>query len=326
MEIYIKNFLNNLLAERGYSKNTIESYKNDLTNFKNYLNDNKIIFENIKYEDLRKYLEFLYKKDFVETTISRNISVIKQFYNFLQLEEIIKDNPSEMLETFKKDEVLPKFLTVDEIDKILTFSKKDKSDFGLQFYTMLELLYATGMRVSELVELKIYDIQKKYRKDGLWEIDNFLLIKGKGNKERLIPINKNAKDALVKYLIRRENLLKNNKSEWLWTTMIKFSRNIDKERLKVGKDNHISRQIFAKKLKELAIKCDIDENKIFPHSIRHSFATHLLNNGADLRVLQELLGHSDISTTEIYTHIVDDKLKDIVNKLHPMAKDKDEIK
>ena len=273
--------------------------------------------------DLKKYIEYLYNKGSSVSTLSRNISSLKQFFIFLQLENVIENNPAELLELPKKQEKLPVFLSEEEVDLLLDKAKEDSSNYGIQFYCMLELLYATGMRVSELVELKISDIQKKYRKDGLYTIDDYLIIKGKGSKERLVPINNRAKEILIKYLNLRERLLQNKHSEWLWTTLVNFSKTKKDTKIKYKtKDNHITRQIFALNLKELAINCGIDIDKISPHIIRHSFATHLLNRGADLRILQELLGHSDISTTQIYTHIVDDKLKNIVNSLHPLAKDK----
>lgn len=321
MNIYLDNFLNGLAAEKGTSRNTIISYKNDLENFLNYFDSKSI--EKLQIEDLKKYIEFLYKKNYSSSTMARNISAIRQFFIFLQLEGIIKNNPAELLEMPKKRETIPQFISEDEINRLLSSAKKDTSNYGVQFYCMLELLYATGLRISELVELKISDIQKKYRKDGLYTVDDFLIINGKGNKERLVPINKSAKDILIKYINLREMLLNGRKSEWLWTTMVTFSKNKKDTKVKYkNKDNHISRQIFALNLKQLAIDNDVDEDKVFPHSIRHSFATHLLHRGADLRVLQELLGHSDISTTQIYTHIVDEKLKNIVNTLHPLAKDK----
>ena len=324
MEKYLENFLDYIIAEKGESNNTLLSYKNDLKDFFEFLKDSKKDILKLKLIDLRKYLEYLYKKGFSNSTLLRKTSAIKQFFDFLQLEEVITENPTELLQISKQEENLPKYLTEDEINKIIDLAKKDISNYGIQFYAMIELLYATGLRVSELVELKISDIQKKYRKDGLYTIDDFLIIKGKGGKERFIPINKSAKTALIKYLNLRDYLLGDKKSEWLWTTKTEFSK--DRKNTKVifnEKDNHVSRQRFGVYLKNLAIESNIDPDKVFPHSIRHSFATHLLNRGADLRIIQELLGHSDISTTQIYTHIIDDKLKNIVNTLHPLAKDKD---
>lgn len=321
MNIYIENFLNNLLAEKGSAKNTIISYKKDLEELFDFLKDIKI--EEITTKDLKKYLEFLYKNGVATSTMARHISAIKQFFNFLQLENIITENPASLLDHPKIQANIPEILTEKEIEKLLDTAKKDKSNYGMQLYTMLELLYATGLRISELVEMKISDIQKKYRSDGLYTIDDFLIINGKGNKERLIPINKTAKDALIKYINLRESLLNGKKSEWLWTTMATFSKDKKNTKVVFKKDNHIARQIFALNLKQLAIESNINPEKVHPHILRHSFASHILQRGADLRVVQELLGHSDISTTQIYTHIADEKLKKIVNELHPLVKDKD---
>ncbi len=321
MNIYLDNFLNNLKVEKGSAKNTLLSYKNDLEDLFLFLEELDI--KKITTKDLKKYIENLYKNGVAPSTMARHISAIKQFFNFLQLEEIITENPATLLEHPKIQNDVPQVLSEDEVKIMLNEAKKDTSNYGIQFYTMLELLYASGLRVSELVELKISDIQKKYRKDGFYTIDDFLIIKGKGNKERIVPINKTAKDALIKYLNLRENLLQNKKSEWLWSTMATFSKNKKDTKVKFKKDNHIARQIFALNLKQLAIRNNISPDKVHPHVIRHSFATHILQRGADLRVIQELLGHSDISTTQIYTHVADEKLKNIVNTLHPLAKDKD---
>lgn len=324
MDNNLDNFLNALLSERGSAKNTITSYRNDLEKFFEYFLNKNINPLEIKIEDLRKYIEFLYKNGFSSATISRNISAIRQFYIFLQIENIISENPAELLEFSSKNEIIPSVLNEDEVNSLLNIAKKDTSNYGIQFYSMLELLYATGLRISELVELKISDVQKKYKKNGDYTIDDFIIVNGKGNKERLVPINKSAKSVLIKYLNLREELLNGKKSEWLWTTLVTFSKKKHSTLVIYRKkDNHISRQIFALNLKQLSIDCGLDCEKVFPHSIRHSFATHMLQHGADLRVLQELLGHSDISTTQIYTHIANEKLKSIVNKLHPLAKDKD---
>ncbi len=321
--MYIESFITSLIVEKNIAKNTAISYKNDLSNFFVFLRKEiKKDLKEINYKDLKKYIENLYQKGYSTSTLSRNISALRQFFIFLQLENIIKDNPAKLLEIPKKEEKIPIFLNENEVDLLLEEAKKYNTDYGLQFYCMLEMLYSSGMRVSELVELKISDIQKKYRKDNSYTIENFLLINGKGNKERIIPINQEAKVILIKYLNLRDYLLKDKKSEWLWTTKVIFSK--EKKDTKIlfnSKDNHITRQAFALNLKQLAINCNIDTDKVSPHSIRHSFATHLLNRGVDLRTLQELLGHSDISTTQIYTHIGNEKLKSIVNNLHPLNKD-----
>jgi integrase/recombinase XerD len=314
---YLNKFLDMIKAERGLAKNTLISYKNDLEYFiKNTKNPIKITAL-----DIKNHLRQLYSDGISENSLSRKISSIKQFFNFLQLEEIIKENPALLIEHPKHSKKIPKYLTEKEVDTLLKNAKRNKTPSGIRFYCMLELLYATGLRVSELVSIPISAIQKKYKKDGFFNIDNFLIIKGKGNKERLVVINKTAKNILKDYLDLRTSLLGEKHSKWLFTIMVKFpTKKNYPDKLKYKKDNHISRQVFALILKELALKSNIDEEKVSPHIIRHSFATHLLNNGADLRVLQELLGHSDISTTQIYTHILDSKLKNIVNTLHPLAK------
>jgi len=320
MNIYLENFLNDLSVTRGASKNTISSYKNDLNKLIAFLGKDKINITEVKSDHLKKYLQHLYINNVSSATTARNISSIKQFFIFLQLEGVIPESPAKLLEAPKMREHMPQYLTEQEMTTMLDKAQKNSSNYGLQFYCMLELLYATGIRVSELVELKIGDIQKKYRRDGSYTIDDFLIIKGKGNKERLLPINKDAKNSLIKYLNLRNYLLGGKKSEWLWTTMVKFSDKKKDTKVIYRKDNHMPRQIFALHLKKLALSCNINTNKVFPHSIRHSYATHLLQRGADLRLLQELLGHSDISTTQIYTHVADGKLKELVNRLHPLAK------
>ncbi|MDR3289850.1 MAG: tyrosine recombinase [Rickettsiales bacterium] len=317
MKQYLNDFINSMLVERGVSKNTIISYKNDLEDLFDYVENREITPELLK-----KYIVSLYEKKFESTSISRKISTIRQFFIFLQLENIIQTNLADLLESPKKQEILPEFLTQEEMEKLLNISKKDTSAFGILCYTMLEVLYATGLRVSELVELKINVLQKKFKANGAFTLDDYMIVNGKGNKERIVPINKTAKNALMEYLNLRNCLLKLDNSVWLWTTKVKFSQHKKDTRVIIGKEGHISRQKFALWLKDLSIKSGVNHEKVHPHSIRHSFATHLLNNGADLRVLQELLGHSDIATTQIYTHIADDKLKEMINKLHPLAKKK----
>jgi integrase/recombinase XerD len=314
---YLDKFLSMIKAERGLAENTSISYKNDLEYF---IKNNRNPLD-VTTSDIQDYLKQLYEEGISVSSLSRKISSIKQFFNFLQIEGIIKDNPALLIEHPKHSQTIPKYLNEEEVKSLLRAAKRDRSPNGIRFYCMLELLYATGLRVSELVSLKISAIQKKYTKNRLYNIDDFLVITGKGNKERLALINKTARDVLKDYLDLRTKLLNGEISQWLFTTMVKFPvTETFKKTPKVKKDAHLSRQIFALMLKEVASKCGINPDRISPHVIRHSFATHLLNNGADLRVLQELLGHSDIATTQIYTHILDSKLKNIVNTLHPLAK------
>ncbi len=336
MNNLIENFLQKLRSEDGLAINTISSYKKDLELFEIFLKDKKISLERSELEDFKQYLHLLYNKNLKSASISRKISCFKNFFQFLENEKIITKNPTINLETPKKDFKLPKALGEEEMFKLLDCANKDQSENGLRLACMLEVLYAAGLRVSELVSLP---------KNAIQFDKNYLIVKGKGSKERIAPLNGSAQSILKKYL----KICDQNDSKWLFygaknihraknpfgSNYEKIPQN-DQNNTKNGKnqqkntdfsikslklqDKHITRQGFHGLLKQLAIKAGIDPTRVHPHVIRHSFASHLLNNGADLRILQELLGHSDISTTQIYTHILDSKLKDIVFKHHPLAK------
>ena len=315
---YIDRFINSLLSVDGLSKNTIDAYKNDLNKLCRYFNNKNIL--NLKQVELEEYIRFL-SNLYSSKTVDRNISSIKHFYDFLQLEKIIKHNPSTLLEHQKQEKQLPKFLTENEINALIETSAQDKSNFGIQFNCMLELLYASGMRISELVSLKMSNLEKDFSfKNNNYKIKNYLKIVGKGSKERIIPITENAVKILENYLKLREMLLNGVYSEYLFTTKVIFSRNNSTNKKYKSKDGHITRQIFARKLKDLAIKVGINQEKISPHVIRHSVATHLLKHGVDIRIIQQILGHSDISTTQIYTHLNNDEFKKTIKKYHPLAK------
>lgn len=316
MNKYLLLFLNSILTTEGLSKNTVEAYKRDIVKLEEYFKNKDILY--IEQKDLEKYINYL-SINFSSKTVDRNISSIKHFYDFLQLEKIIKHNPSTLIEHKKQELHLPQFLTEEEIDKLLNKAKQDDSNYGVQFYCMLELLYATGMRVSELVSIE--NVEKDFNlKDNSYKIKDSIRIIGKGNKERIIPITKTAVDILEKYIKLREKLLNGVYSKYLFTTKVIFSKN-DSKKVKYKKtDNHITRQVFARHLKELAINVGIDQKKISPHVIRHSIATHLLKNGVDIRIIQQILGHSDISTTQIYTHINDGVAKSTIEKYHPLSK------
>ena len=315
---YIDRFINSLLSVDGLSKNTIDAYKNDLNKLCRYFNNKNIL--NLKQVELEEYIRFL-SNLYSSKTVDRNISSIKHFYDFLQLEKIIKHNPSTLLEHQKQEKQLPKFLTENEINALIETSAQDKSNFGIQFNCMLELLYASGMRISELVSLKMSNLEKDFSfKNNNYKIKNYLKIVGKGSKERVIPITENAVKILENYLKLREMLLNGVYSEYLFTTKVIFSRNNSTNKKYKSKDGHITRQIFARKLKDLAIKVGINQEKISPHVIRHSVATHLLKHGVDIRIIQQILGHTDISTTQIYTHLNNDEFKKTIKKYHPLAK------
>lgn len=316
-ENLIKIFLNKLRAEDGLSANTIISYRKDLELLLNFLKDKKTTFEKLKEKDLQDYLLKLHQENFKSASSARKISVFKNFFRFLIDEKIIKKNPTIYLQAPKADIKLPKFLTEKEMFAMLNYIDNDKSEFGIKLSCMLEILYSAGLRVSELVSIPIDAISK----DGE-SLKNYLIIRGKGNKERIAPLNKSAIRKLIEYLkVRKENGLED--SRWLFSGTIRSSKKQDKIRtnhLKFENQTHLTRQRLHQMIKELAIKVNINPSRVHPHVIRHSFATHLLNSGVDLRILQELLGHCDISTTEIYTHILDSKLKDLVLNHHPLAK------
>ena len=312
----ILDFLETLKVENGLSKNTLQSYNFDLQLFLKFLQKANQNFLDVNEKLVRSYLNQLYKDEIAPASVSRKISVLRKFYQFLETESLINTNPTLNLVKPREEKKLPKVLSEEEIVKLLTTVNEDKSDFGLRLSCMLEILYASGLRVSELVALPIFAISKSGS-----EIKNYLLIKGKGNKERIAPLNKSAIRILEDYLECRRRLGQQD-SKWLFCGH--FRANKEANLVKSAQrfhiiDQHITRQRFHQMLKELAVNAGVDENRVSPHVIRHSFATHLLNRGADLRILQELLGHSDISTTQIYTHIMDSKLKELVAKHHPLA-------
>ena len=314
-QIYIKNFLQKLRAEDGLAHNTTLSYGKDLELFLQFLAKKNIALLLVDLALLKDYLYKLHQDKLKSSSISRKISCLKNFYKFLEIENLIKENPAAQLKSPKRESKLPKFLSEEEMLKILNCANNDGSEFGVKLACMLEILYASGLRVSELVSLPIAAIQ--YEETGL---RNYLIVTGKGSKERIAPLNKAAISRLLRYLKLR-NELGFEKSKWLFVGNFRFSKT--KEKINHSdkiQDAHLTRQRFHQMLKELATRAGIDSKKVHPHAVRHSFATHLLNSGVDLRILQELLGHADIATTEIYTHILDSKLKDLVFKHHPLSK------
>lgn len=313
----IELFIEKIRSEDGLSENTSLSYRRDLELFLIFLDQEKINILEVDLSILRKYLLDLDNQALKSSSILRKISCIKNFYKFLLQENLIKENPASEIESPKKSRKLPKYLTQEEILKMLTEVNNDQSEFGLKLATMLEIMYSAGLRVSELVSLPYFALSFNDQ-----EIRNYLIIKGKGQKERIAPLNNATIAILKKYLALRKKIAIDD-SKWLFVGNARSSKTKNiKDSIKKGNfsQKHITRQRFHGMLKELAIKVGIDPTRVHPHVIRHSFATHLLNNGIDLRHLQELLGHSDITTTEIYTHIMSKKLKQIIDTHHPLAK------
>jgi integrase/recombinase XerD len=306
---HLEAFLEMMIAERGAADNTIESYQRDLTEVSNFLSERRTSLNKATSDDIKAYLKQMSDEGYAASSQSRHLSSMKQFYRFLHDEGILDDDPTGIIDAPKSGLKLPKTLSEDEVGQLLDLAEAEaktaKGDKDLisktRFRALLELLYATGMRVSELVALPIGVLKRD---------EPFLIIKGKGNKERLVPISQAAKSALADYLAAMEAYQAKQKNPE--ETPFLFPAN--------SKTGYLARQVFARELKSIAAQAGIDVEKVSPHVLRHAFASHLLSNGADLRAVQELLGHSDISTTQIYTHVLDERLKKLVNEHHPLAK------
>ncbi|TLS35664.1 site-specific tyrosine recombinase XerD [Pseudalkalibacillus caeni] len=296
MKENVQDFLHYLIVERSLSQNTLDAYRRDLNQYTDFLKEKESIQS---FNDVRRVhiLNFLYQlKDSgkASATIARNVASIRAFHQFLLREKAAEQDPSVHIETPKTERKLPKILSTAEVETLMEAPKANNA-FGLRDKAMLEVLYATGLRVTELVELTLNDVHLTM---------GFIRTLGKGNKERIVPLGKMAKKALTDYIEKgRPQLLKGKKSDSLFLN---------------HHGEHLSRQGFWKILKKLALEANINK-PLTPHTLRHSFATHLLENGADLRAVQELLGHADISTTQIYTHVTKTRLKDIYSTYHPRA-------
>lgn len=291
----IYDFLNYCIFEKGLSDRTKASYHNDLEIYKNFLENNGVI--NVKEIQSEHIKEFLKERNNEETTtIAHNLTVIKNFHSYLLKENLVKNDVSEFIERPKLRKALPKTLSIEDIDKLLDIELT--SPFDYRNKAMLELMYGCGLRVSELVNLEMNDLDMA---------NCFIRIMGKGNKERTIPLGEYSIHYLKEYLLVREQLLKKRPCNKLFL------------------NNHglgITRQGFFKNLKEILEEKGLNPN-VSPHTLRHSFATHLINRGADLRSIQEMLGHSDISTTKIYTRVSDEKVLEDYNKFHLRSNNKE---
>lgn len=294
MNNLITEFCHYMASEKMRSLNTISSYRSDLENYVYYL-ENKLLIDDIKHvtsDDIKSYFAYMKKMGYSATSISRELSSIRAFHKFLHIEKIVDENVSQNLSTPKKDKKLPTVLSVEEVMKILNLLNDD-TIYNARNHAMIEVMYACGLRVSELVNLQISDLHLTSK---------MISTKGKGSKERVIPINDYASKVLRNYIIdARPLLLKNKNSNYLFLN---------------NQGEPISRQSFFILIKKLCKEAGI-QKEISPHTLRHSFATHLLEAGTDLRLIQEMLGHEDISTTQIYTHLSKQKIKDIYNTSHP---------
>ena len=297
--LILENFLEVLASEKGLALNTRISYKNDILQFLVFLEKNKKKINEITSIDIEKFTSKFTTQGLEKSTISRKMSALSHFFIFLLEENMIKRNPINELDLPKQIKKLPKILSVDQVEKLIKSSREDQSINGIRLNTMIEILYATGIRVSELVEMKL---------SATYAEKNFLLVQGKGNKERLVPISENTEGKIKDFLKIRNKFLNNDsESKWLFPS-------------KQSSKGHITRQRFNQLLQTLCERVNLNNIKISPHKLRHAFATHLLANGVDLRSLQQMLGHADISTTQIYTHVLKDRLKKLVSDNHPLSK------
>lgn len=294
----VEAFLEMMSAERGAARNTIDAYRRDLTDYLGFLATRQASPASAARTDIVAYLGSLADQGLAPSTSARHLSAVRQFHRFLCADNIRADDPTRIVASPQARRPLPKVLSVAEVDRLLALAEAEASAdqseqkrmLALRLYVLLELLYATGMRVSELVGLKRAAVMRDA---------TFLTIRGKGNKERVVPVNDRARDAVRAYVATLPP------GPWLFPAG--------------GEEGHLSRQVFARELKGLAARAGIGSARVAPHVLRHAFASHLLAGGADLRVVQTLLGHSDISTTQIYTHVLDEKLRTLVEGKHPLA-------
>ena len=296
-------FLDMLAAERGADENTLAAYGRDLADFSAYLAGLGRSVAGSATEDVRRYLGHLSRRGLRPATVARRLSAIRQLYRFLYAEGKRKDDPAAIIEGPKRARALPKTLTLAEVDHLLHVAAQSDPQAPLplrlraaRLYCLVELLYATGLRVSELISLPASAARRDAR---------VLVVRGKGNKERLVPLNDAAKSSMTDYLALLRQSGGAAGSKWLFPSF--------------GESGHLTRQHFARDLKTLGAAAGLRAAQISPHVLRHAFASHLLHNGADLRVVQTLLGHADISTTQIYTHVIEERLKSLVRDLHPLA-------
>lgn len=307
----IESFLEMLAVERGAAVNTVDAYRRDLTDYAYFVTTVRAqALAAIKPADIQAYIQSLAADGLSPATRARKLSAVRQLYKFLAAEGIVADDPSIGLAGPKRGRSLPRTLSVAEVDRLIATARARISGTGgrerlraLRFYCLIELLYATGMRVSELVGLPRSVLAGDRR---------MLVITGKGGRERLVPLNAPARAALDDYLALNDSggdgLSRALASKWLFPS--------------TSAEGHLTRQRFAQDLKDLSIDAGFDPERVSPHVLRHAFASHLLDRGADLRAVQQLLGHADISTTEIYTHVLQERLKRLVNEHHPLARTK----
>lgn len=300
--LWIERFLEMLAAQRQASQNTLAAYKRDLNDFfavKDHVADA------VSRQDIIDYLEILTIRNVSQATVVRRLSALKQFYGFMVEEGFCAKNPLNSIDRPRVKRHLPSVLSQAEVESLLNSIAAEPTPQNIRLAALLELLYSTGLRVSELMELPlrslVYNSTTK-------QLEDHILVRGKGRRERMVHLNQPAKDALLVYLSVREffvNRAGKKGALWLFPSR--------------AKEGHLTRQRFGQLLKEQAVEAGLDPEMVHPHALRHAFATHLLQNGADLLVIQKLLGHADIGTTQLYTHVVPQQLWDLLTQHHPLS-------
>lgn len=308
--VIVERFLDMLSAERGASVNTLDAYSRDLTHFASFVHKRDRSLEAATTEDITSFIAQMVEEGLAASSRARRLSALKQFYRFLVSEAVRPDDPASLVGGPKREAALPKTLTVEEVDQLLNAAQRKVEEArdgqrskALRLYCLLEILYATGMRVSELVALP---------RSALIGDERTLTIKGKGGRQRMVPLNPAAQEALTLYLRERDGSASKEttsrderQSPWLFPSW--------------GQQGYLTRQRLAQELKILARDAGIEPSRISPHVLRHAFASHLIERGADLRSVQKLLGHADIATTQVYTHMREGHLRKIVQEHHPLS-------
>ena len=293
----IENFLDMMSAERGASANTLAAYRRDLLDFGVSLARSETTFRSAASADVKRYIASL--SGMAASTQARKLSALRQLFAYLYGEGVRKDDPTGTIDSPRRERPLPKVLSREDIDRLIAAAGAKDDAESLRLICILEILYASGLRVSELVNLPVAVARNR---------DGFLLVMGKGSKERLVPLNTPARKAIKAYLAARPKFFPKG---------AKDSKYLFPSRSAEG---HLTRRRLHQMLKALALKANLDPEKLSPHVLRHAFATHLVEGGADLRSVQTMLGHADIATTQIYTHVASDRLREVVLSAHPLAK------
>jgi integrase/recombinase XerD len=299
----IEDFLAMMQAERSASRHTLDAYRRDLTQLSEFLARTGMSLDRASSSALGEFFDALSGEEALSAaSVARKLSSVRHFFKFLVSESIRDDNPAAHLEAPKRKKSLPRTLSKEEVNRLLECAAEHDSEEGIRLHALLHILYASGLRVSELVELKLSALQISERggQSVAW-----LMVRGKGGKERIAPLHEQAVRAIHRYLRIRREFEGEKESGWFFPSH--------------SGSGHLTRQRLGQMLKSLALKAGLDPESVHPHTLRHSFASHLLEGGADLRVVQELLGHADIATTQIYTHVLREHLERLVQTHHPLA-------